>query len=191
MRTGLTPRRTTRRRCSDGSETEDDAASKRHFLFLKRGWYFGFRLPSEIHRPLTLEPAPVSDAPLAFGGRNRTEVRKLPAGGSRIRTLGPPAAVSSVSRHPARPRPSGELKPAIRKFRSDQGKKHLAPVWARTREARCAYCRPGVIPTNPARRNASAIASPPAGPGLLRSARVSARRRRFSDPDAAISARGV
>jgi hypothetical protein len=40
----------------------------------------------------------------------------------------------------------------------------------------------GVLPANPARRNASAIASPLAGPELLRPARVSAGRRRFSDP---------
>jgi hypothetical protein len=53
------------------------------------------------------------------------------------------------------------------------------------------YCRPGVFPFNPARRNASAIASPLAGTELLRPARVSAGRRRFSDSIGAISARAV
>jgi hypothetical protein len=38
MRTGLTLVEPQQRRYSDASETEDDAASKRHFLFLKRGW---------------------------------------------------------------------------------------------------------------------------------------------------------
>src|SRR5215471_5487670 len=53
------------------------------------------------------------------------------------------------------------------------------------------YCRLGVLFVNPARRNASAIVSPLADPGLLEPARVSAGRRRFSDPDGAISARAV
>jgi pimeloyl-ACP methyl ester carboxylesterase len=53
------------------------------------------------------------------------------------------------------------------------------------------YCRPGVLSVNPARRNASAIASPLADPGLLEPARVSPGRRRFSDPAGAISARVV
>ena len=57
--------------------------------------------------------------------------------------------------------------------------------------ARLRYCRPGVFPANPARRNASAIASPLAGTGLLRPARVSADRRRFSDSLGGISARAV
>src|SRR5262252_2291079 len=53
------------------------------------------------------------------------------------------------------------------------------------------YCRPGVLSVNPARRNASAIASPLADPGWLEPARVSPGRRRFSDPAGAISARAV
>jgi hypothetical protein len=53
------------------------------------------------------------------------------------------------------------------------------------------YCRPGVLPVNPARRNASAIASPLAGAELLRPARISAGRRRLSDLVGAISARAV
>jgi phytoene dehydrogenase-like protein len=48
--------------------------------------------------------------------------------------------------------------------------------------------RPGVLRANPARRNASAIASPLMAPGLPRPGRISAVRRRFSDPVAAISA---
>ena len=47
------------------------------------------------------------------------------------------------------------------------------------REGPLRYCRPGVLSVNPARRNASAIASPLAGAGLLRPACVSAGRRRF------------
>jgi hypothetical protein len=53
------------------------------------------------------------------------------------------------------------------------------------------YCCLGVFPANPARRNASAIASPLAGTGLLRPARVSADRKRFSDSVGGISARAV
>jgi hypothetical protein len=41
------------------------------------------------------------------------------------------------------------------------------------------YCRPGILPANPARRSASAIASPLAGAGLPAPERVSAARRRF------------
>src|SRR5206468_12992863 len=68
----------------------------------------------------------------------------------------------------------------------------LARVGARIRtEGPLRYCRPGVLPVNPARRNASAIASPLAGTELLRPARVSAGRRRFSDSVGWISARAV
>lgn len=52
------------------------------------------------------------------------------------------------------------------------------------------YCRPGVLPVKPARRNASAIASPLAGPELFRPARVSGRKR-LSGFVAPISARAV
>ena len=58
-------------------------------------------------------------------------------------------------------------------------------------EGRLRYCCLGVFPANPARRNASAIASPLAGTGLLRPARVSADRKRFSDSVGGISARAV
>ena len=61
-------------------------------------------------------------------------------------------------------------------------------VWAR--RGRC-YCRSGVLPANPTRRNASAIASPVAGTELLRSARVSVGRRRFSDPGGPNSVRAA
>jgi hypothetical protein len=77
-------------------------------------------------------------------------------------------------------------------FRPDQGKRPLARVLPGVGgEGPLRYCRPGVLPVNPARRNASAIASPLARPGLLRPARVSPGRRRFADPVAAISARAV
>lgn len=58
-------------------------------------------------------------------------------------------------------------------------------------EDRCAYRRPGALPVNPARRNASAIASPLAGTESLGPARVSAGRRRLSDPTGATSARAM
>jgi hypothetical protein len=53
------------------------------------------------------------------------------------------------------------------------------------------YCRPGVLPVKPARRNASAIASPLAGPELFRRARVSAGRKCLSGFVEPISARAV
>jgi len=53
------------------------------------------------------------------------------------------------------------------------------------------YGRPGVLRADPARRNASAIASPLMDPGLLWPGRISAGRRRFSDPVARLSARAV
>ena len=49
------------------------------------------------------------------------------------------------------------------------------------------YCRPRVLPVNPARRKASAIASRLAGPELLRPAGVSVGRGRLSDPVVPIS----
>jgi hypothetical protein len=78
-------------------------------------------------------------------------------------------------------------------FRPDQGKRPSArvlPVTGGT-EDRCAYRRPGALPVNPARRNASAIASPLAGAELFRPARASAGRGRLSDPVGAISARAM
>jgi hypothetical protein len=72
-------------------------------------------------------------------------------------------------------------------FRQDQGKRPMARVLP----GLLRYCGLGVLPVNPARRNASAIASPLAGTELFRPARVSAGRRRFSDPVGAISVRVV
>src|SRR5262249_15807877 len=52
------------------------------------------------------------------------------------------------------------------------------------------YGRPGVLRADPARPNASPMASPVMDPGLLWPGRISAGRRRFSD-SAAVSARAV
>src|SRR5215813_10795790 len=75
--------------------------------------------------------------------------------------------------------------------RPDQGKEAFGSRFARNRstEHRCAYRRPGALPVNPARRNASAIASPLAGTELLGPARTG--RGRLSDPVGAISARAM
>jgi hypothetical protein len=78
-------------------------------------------------------------------------------------------------------------------FHRDQGIPLSSAIWpfAWVTEDRCAYRRPGALPVNPARRNASAIASPLAGTELLGPARVSAGRRRLSDPPGATSALAV
>ena len=78
-------------------------------------------------------------------------------------------------------------------FRPYQGRRPSArvlPVIGGT-EDRCAYRRPGALPVNPARRNASATALPLAGAELFRPARASAGRGRLSDPVGAISARAM
>jgi len=67
----------------------------------------------------------------------------------------------------------------------------IIPAIGFSPEGQLRYCCLGVFPANPARRNASAIASPLAGTGLLRPARVSADRKRFSDSVGGISARAV
>jgi hypothetical protein len=77
-------------------------------------------------------------------------------------------------------------------FRPDQGKRPSARVLPVIgTEDRCAYRRPGALPVSAARRNASAIASPLAGTELPRPTRVSAGRRRLSDPIGAMSARAI
>ena len=61
-------------------------------------------------------------------------------------------------------------------FSAASGKRPLLAFFAaesKVREGPRRYCRPGVLFVNPARRNASAIASPLADPGLLEPAPVS------------------
>jgi hypothetical protein len=53
------------------------------------------------------------------------------------------------------------------------------------------YCRPGIVSVNPARRNALAIASPLANPGLLDPAQLSPDRRRVYDSVGSISVLAV
>lgn len=87
----------------------------------------------------------------------------------------------------------GESNRAIREIFAlirERGLGSRLPVIGGT-EDRCAYSRPGALPVNPARRNASAIASPLAGTELLARARVSAGRTRLSDPVGAVSARAM
>src|SRR5215472_12932521 len=90
-------------------------------------------------------------------------------------------------------RPNRELNGGIRELFGRIREEALGSLFFREVQGKGPrrYCRPGVLSVNPARRNASAIASPLTYAGLLEPARVSAGWRRFSDPAGAISARAV